>query len=79
MGMLGVRCMGDSTLSFCGDLRSELRLSELYGKGLYPLSHVLSCPNYFKEQVCYDMIRLGIIRLKYFKIIGEKGGMVAYA
>lgn len=66
MGMLGVRCMGDSTPSFCVDLRSELRLSELYGKGLYPLSHVLSFPNYFKEQVYYDMIRLTNMALESF-------------
>lgn len=64
MGMLGVRCTGDSTSSFCVDLRSELRLSELYGKGLCPLSHVLGFPNYFKEQVYYDMIRLTTVALE---------------
>lgn len=47
IGMLGVRCMCDVTSIFSVDSRSELRSSELYGKGFYPLSHVLSFPSIF--------------------------------
>lgn len=39
LGMLGVRCMCDGASSFCVDLRSELRSSELCGKGFSK-----SCP-----------------------------------